>query len=180
MPSRHSRPAVLATPYLVALLVVLLGGVAVGLVADERLALQLALAGVLAATVMVWMVYDAALRETRSDLAHEAAVHGRTTRSLAAITEERDRSRAKQRDAERALEQLADAAELALREATARAERAESGLLARPTAPASASPEDIWTSVDAPTVVTLANRREDRPDSDEPAAGVGSHRATSA
>lgn len=166
MPPRHSRPAALATPYLVALLAVVVGATVVGLLADERLALQLALAGVLFATIMLWIVYGAALREARADLTHELALHRRTTRVVEAVTAERDRGRVRHTSTESALREQLGAARAALRGTTAQAERAEAELASlrapQPESSPASTDADLWEVSDAPTVVTLADRREDR------------------
>jgi hypothetical protein len=98
--------------------------------------MQLAIAGALSASFMIWSVYDSALREARADYGHERTLH---SRSLGAAADE---IRA----------HLREIAALRLQ-----VERLERELV-------EARATEMWADLsDAPTVVDMANRREGRP-----------------
>jgi choline-glycine betaine transporter len=134
--SRHGRQPTFSKPIATVFWLVALGVVAVALLAEQRLAMQLAIAGALSASFMIWSVYDSALREARSDYAHERTLHSRSVGAAA------EQARANEREI------------AALR---AQVERLEREL-------AEATTGDLWSDLsEAPTIVDMANRREARP-----------------
>ena len=134
--SRHGRQPTFSKPITAVFWLVVLGVVAVALLAEERLAMQFAIAGALSASFMVWSVYVPALREARADYGHERTLHAK---SLGAAAEE---IRAHEREI------------TALR---IRVERLEREL-------AEARTPEMWSDLsEAPTIVDMANRREGRP-----------------
>ena len=134
--SRHGRQPTFSKPIATVFWLVAFGVIAVALLAEQRLAMQLAVAGALSASVMIWSVYDSALREARADYGHERTLH---SRSLGAAAEEI-------RAHEREIAQL-----------RAKVARLEQEL-------AHVNANDMWPDLsDAPTIIDMANRREGRP-----------------
>jgi len=142
--SRHGRQPTFTKPIAAVFWLVALGVVAVAVLAEQRLAMQLAIAGAWSASLMIWSVYDAALREARKESSHERALHARSVGAAA------DEARAYAREVA-ALRGRITELQRQLVEAKA------SGPVTSPEAAA------MWDLSDAPTVVDMANRREGRP-----------------
>ena len=134
--SRHGRQPTFTKPVATVFWLVALGVVAVALLAEQRLAMQLAVAGALSASFMIWSVYDSALREARKDYGHERALHSRSVGAAA------DELRARDRE---------------IAGLQVKVERLEREL-------AQVRAAEMWSDLsDAPTIVDMANRREGRP-----------------
>jgi hypothetical protein len=142
--SRHGRQPTFTKPIATVFWLVAVGVVAVALLAEQRLAMQLAIAGALSASFMIWSVYDSALREARADYGHERTLHARSVGAAA------DEIRARDHEVARLGAQV-ERLERELAQATAT-------IAARDDVP------DLWSDLaDAPTIVDFANRREARP-----------------
>jgi hypothetical protein len=134
--SRHGRQPTFSKAIAVAFWLVVLGVVAVALLAEQRLAMQLAIAGALSASFVIWSVYDSALREARADHGHERTLHSRSVGAAA------EQIRAKERE---------------IAGLRARVEQLEQER-------AAATASELWSELsEAPTIVDMANRRETRP-----------------
>ena len=143
--SRHGRRPTFTRPIATVFWLVALGVVAVALLAEQRLAMQLAIAGALSASFMIWSVYDSALREARRDYGHERTLHARSVGAAADEIREHQHEIA-------SLRVKVDRLERELADATAEAAAARSD-----------APE-LWSDLsEAPTIVDIANRREARP-----------------
>ena len=89
--SRHGRQPTFSKPIATVFWLVAIGVVAVALLAEQRLAIQLAVAGALSASFMIWSVYDSALREARAEYGHERTLHARSARRRSEETRAQER-----------------------------------------------------------------------------------------
>lgn len=141
--SRHGRLPTFGKPIATVFWLVVVGVVAVTLLADQRLAIQLAVAGALSASLMIWSVYDTALREARSDHGHEHTLHARTVGAAAE----------KSRTQERTITSLQN-----------RVDQLERDLVEANAVRVTTDSTDLWSDLsEAPTIVDMANRRHARP-----------------
>jgi hypothetical protein len=144
--SRHGRQPTFTKPIATVFWLVALGVVAVALLAEQQLAMQLAIAGALSASFMIWSVYDSALREARSDYGHERTLHARSVGAAA------DEIREHQHEID------------SLRVRVDRLERELADAIAVAAAAARSDAPELWSDLsEAPTIVDIANRREGRP-----------------
>ena len=141
--SRHGRQPTFSKPIATAFWLVVVGVAAVTLLADQRLAIQLAVAGALSSSFMIWSVYDSALREARADYGHERTQHARSVGAAADDARTRERSVAGLQ---------------------ARVDQLERELLEARAVPASTDDPEMWSDLsEAPTIVDMAVRRHARP-----------------
>ncbi len=148
--SRHGRQPTFSKPIATVFWLVALGVVAVALLAEQRLAIQLAVAGALSASFMIWSVYDSALREARADTATSARCTPSSSappRTPPASTSARSPRSAPARAARGGSSQLDAGRGPRARDGAGRARRAG----------------DVVRPLRGPTIVDMANRRDARP-----------------
>jgi len=151
--SRHGRQPTFSKPIATVFWLVAVGVVAVGLLAEQRLAMQLAIAGALSASIMIWSVYDAALRQARADYGHERTLHARSAGAAAEVTRGHERE---------------------IRSLRAQVNQLEQEL-------AEAKAPELWSDFsEAPTIVDMANRRDARPIAIVKTTDAGSEHAETA